>query len=160
MSRRATPTDELFPAYPPVVALTKAAQPTFFQREMTESTAKKCHSSTKDLPVPKTKVQPKLRDIPTSDLYFSDHPLSNYIVQQVRDKTFDGTNHRDLPPNEVDVLALNEIAVSEGEGFFFFLPNRSSWSRQTYEPRSRGPTAENMRYHESFSVIVISLTSI
>lgn len=97
-------------------------------------------------PAPKLKAQLQLRDIPTSDRYFTAHSLGDYVSLQVRDKTYDGTNDRLLPSNEIDVLALNELAASEGQGFSMFLPSRHSWSRQTFEPRSRGPRPEDLRY--------------
>ncbi|CAO2652461.1 Nn.00g007440.m01.CDS01 [Neocucurbitaria sp. VM-36] len=96
-------------------------------------------------PKPLPKALPKLRDLPHSSCHFWKKQLNEYVAQQVRDRTYDGTNDRYLPPNEIDALALNEIAVSEGQGFFLFLPNRNSWNHQTYEPKSRGPRPQDLR---------------
>ena len=69
---------------------------------------------------------PKLREIPISPRYFWLEELSDHIRQQVCDRTHDGANDRLLLPNEIDALALNEIAVVRGAGFFMFLLNRNS----------------------------------
>ncbi|KAH3938815.1 hypothetical protein HBH98_172470 [Parastagonospora nodorum] len=95
--------------------------------------------------VPRVKVLPKLREIPASQRQFWKEELSDHVAQQVRDKTHDGSNDRSLLPNEIDALALNEIAVLRGAGFFMFLPNRHSWSKQTYDPKSRGPGPDSLR---------------
>lgn len=97
-------------------------------------------------PAPLAKTTPRLRDIPTSSRFFWRDELQEYLTQRVRDRTHDSTNDRDLPPNEIDCLALNEIAVSEGQGFFFFLPSRVSFSHQTFDPKNRGPSIEDLRY--------------
>ncbi|KAJ5062907.1 hypothetical protein J3E74DRAFT_239996, partial [Bipolaris maydis] len=86
------------------------------------------------------KSLPRLREIAPSAQHFWKDDLDEYLTQQVRDRTYDSTNDRNLPANEIDALALNEIAVARKEGFFFFLPSRSSWSRQTFNPPNRGPS--------------------
>ena len=86
------------------------------------------------------KSSPKLRDLPLSQSAFCKAELDEYLAQKVCDTTHDSTNDRILPPNEIDALGLNEIAVSKGEGYFFFLPNRNSWGKQSFDPKSRGPT--------------------
>lgn len=96
-------------------------------------------------PKPLPQALPKLREIPPAPAYFWKQPLHEYLNQEARDKTYDGTNSRKLPPNEIDALALNEVAAAKGQGFFLFLPSRNSWSHQTYEPKSRGPTLDNLR---------------
>jgi hypothetical protein len=85
----------------------------------------------------------KLREIPLTT-QFAKEQLDEYLTQQIHDKTYDGTNDRHLPPNELDALALNEIAVSRGQGYFFFLPSRNSWNHQTFEPKSRGPQPDGL----------------
>ncbi|KAH3968506.1 hypothetical protein HBH98_172270 [Parastagonospora nodorum] len=94
---------------------------------------------------PLAKSIPRLRDIALSPRCFWKDDLQAYLIQKVRDRTYDSTNDRDLPSNEIDCLALNEIAVAEGQGFFLFLPNRSSWSHQTSEPKSRGPSLGSIK---------------
>ncbi|KAJ4352265.1 uncharacterized protein N0V89_007612 [Didymosphaeria variabile] len=42
----------------------------------------------------------------------------------VQDDAGDGTNALSLRPNEVAVMALNEVAVARGRGFFWHLPSR------------------------------------
>jgi hypothetical protein len=88
----------------------------------------------------------RLRDLPISPRCFWKADLSSQILQRVLDKTHDGTNDRWLPPNEIDSMALNEIAVTFGSGFFFFLPNRHGWSKQAFDPKSRGPDPSSLRY--------------
>lgn len=51
-----------------------------------------------------------------------------------------------LLPNEIDTLALNEIAVLRGAGFFMFLLNWNSWSKQVFDLKSRGPEPDSLRY--------------
>ncbi|USP75478.1 hypothetical protein yc1106_02752 [Curvularia clavata] len=103
---------------------------------------------TADDPVSKAsgaKTLLRLREIPTSQRYFWREELSSHIRQQVRDRTHDGANDRPLLPNEIDALALNEIAVLRGAGFFMFLPSRNSWNKQMFDPKNRGPAADSLR---------------
>jgi len=104
--------------------------------------AKEKKKSHKD---PRNSPSPRLRDIPTSPRHFWQPQLSAYVAQRVLDRTHDGTNERWIPANEIDALALNEIAVAQQSGFFQFLPSRNSWSRQTFDPKSRGPASDGLR---------------
>jgi hypothetical protein len=99
---------------------------------MDNSAAKKTKKPTKD-------EIPLIRELPTSARYFWKGTYAEYVRQEISDKTADGTNPRKLPPNEILALALNEVAAKAGSGFFFHAPNRDSWSRQAFEPKSRGP---------------------
>jgi hypothetical protein len=46
------------------------------------------------------------------------------LHQAVQDTAGDGTTAPSLRANEVTVMALNEIAVAQGRGFFWHLPTR------------------------------------
>ena len=78
-----------------------------------------------------------LRTLPESSRYFWKTSHSEQLSQTVYDKRSDG-NKRLLPANEVAVMALNEIAVTRGQGFFFYLKNRTCWRGAPQDcPRSR-----------------------
>jgi len=116
-----------------------------------DATATSPTNSTSREPRPKRqhKTVPRLRDITPSSRCFWKEDIREHLAQQIKDRTYDSTNERDLPANEIDALALNEIAVAHKDGFFFFLPSRTSWSRQTFEPSNRGPAPGSLRYVES-----------
>ena len=78
-----------------------------------------------------------LRTLPESSRYFWKTSHSEQLSQTVHDKRSDG-NKRLLLANEVAVMALNEIAVTRGQGFFFYLKNRTCWRGEPQDcPRSR-----------------------
>lgn len=66
-----------------------------------------------------------LRSIPQSEHYFWDQSQPRQLHQPVTDK-LGGGSHRKLPENESAVMALNELAVQRGRGFFFHFRNRDS----------------------------------
>jgi hypothetical protein len=100
-------------------------------------------------PSRRPKPIPKLRDLDINECLFLHDSLSDYLGQKFYDKTHDTSNDRWLPPNEIDAMALNDIAVTNGQGFFFFLPTRNSWSRQAYDPESRGPPQDSLGYYHT-----------
>ena len=90
-------------------------------------------------PDSKVKASPTLtlRTLPESSRYFWKTSHSEQLSQTVYDKRSDG-NQRLLPANEVAVMALNEIAATRGQGFFFHLKNRTCWRGAPQDcPRSR-----------------------
>lgn len=80
-----------------------------------------------------------LRDLPISARYFWRDTVEEFVQQEVLDRFYDDANPRPLPANEVLVLALNEIAAERRYGFFFHLPNRMSWTRNNFNPKTRTP---------------------
>lgn len=83
-----------------------------------------------------------LRDIPpTTGLLQSD--TAAQLSLEIADKDANGYM-RDLPGNEILVMALNEIAADRGRGFFFYLPFREAWKKTDsldLLPASRIPSA-------------------
>ncbi|KAF1994039.1 hypothetical protein P154DRAFT_624999 [Amniculicola lignicola CBS 123094] len=46
----------------------------------------------------------------------------------------DGSEKRPLPPNELAVMALNEVAAAHGIEFLYHMPNRDSWRHESVKP--------------------------
>lgn len=90
----------------------------------------------------KSKIERQhLRGLQQSDRYFWKTSYSTQLDQTIFDKVSDGTS-RQIPPNEITVMALNEIAVQRGRGFFLHLKNRDGWKKHPSEelcPASRVP---------------------
>src|SRR5215475_15494487 len=69
---------------------------------------------------PPKSSQTFLRNISSTDYLFSNDPspsISDWI----------NCNVRLLPRNETLVMALNEIAVQRGRGYFLYIRNRDGW---------------------------------
>ena len=64
-----------------------------------------------------------LRTLPQSSRHFWKTSHLDQVSQSMND--YIGVK-RELPPNEIAVMALNEIAVERGHGFFFHLKSRVS----------------------------------
>jgi hypothetical protein len=64
-----------------------------------------------------------IRDIPKSTRYFWQDSVADQVALLVYDYT-SSVVKRTLNPNEILAMALNEIAYSQGEGFFFYLRTR------------------------------------
>ncbi|KAJ4345676.1 uncharacterized protein N0V89_011811 [Didymosphaeria variabile] len=64
-----------------------------------------------------------LQELPL-DFTFVKSSYQSQVQQVVRDNAGDGTTTTGLRANEVTVMALNEIAVAHGRGFFWHFPNR------------------------------------
>jgi hypothetical protein len=65
------------------------------------------------------------------------------LALDVADKDSNG-HVRELPGNEVLVMALNEIAAEQGRGFYYYLPFREAWKKHDsidLLPVSRRPVA-------------------
>ena len=81
-----------------------------------------------------------LRDLGPSGRHFWRDSLAEQLSQSVNDKGTDG-NLRKLPGNEITVMALNEIAVQRGRGFFYhFRETHGGWkshSKESLWPGSR-----------------------
>lgn len=74
-----------------------------------------------------------LRDLEQSDRHFWKDSLAEQLAQSVKDKSTDG-NLRKLPGNETTVMALNEIAVQRGRGFFYhFRETHGGWKSHSNE---------------------------
>jgi len=82
-------------------------------------------ASTEDQALPVGGDPRLLRNIPCSKRHFWKASSTSQLSQKVYDKDMNG-HKRALPGNEVFVMALNEIATDRGQGFFLYLPNRST----------------------------------
>lgn len=71
--------------------------------------------------------EPSLRELSLSDFHFWRDSPSEQFSLTVTDQKSDG-NTRALPKNEIIAMALNEIAVRYGRGFFFHLLSRRGWT--------------------------------
>lgn len=74
-----------------------------------------------------------LRQLP-QEYRFLKSTYAEHKSQVIYDKTADGTNKRELYPNELATMALNELAVSRGRGLFYHLPSRESWRKEPAKP--------------------------
>ena len=95
-----------------------------------------------NLPLP-LNDSPKLAlyDIPTSERYFWKESIGQQLALAVFDK-YPEQIVRPMPKYEILVMALNEIAVCYGYGFFFHLPFKDSQPKAPSEelcPPSRRP---------------------
>lgn len=82
-----------------------------------------------------------LYNIPTSERYFWKEAIMQQLALAVFDKYPDQTD-RPMPKHEILVMALNEIAVCHGYGFFFYLPFKDRQRKALKEefcPPSRVP---------------------
>jgi len=87
-----------------------------------------------------------LSNLSTSPRFFSKDRHEEFVSLSVYENSFDSTNHRTLPINELDVLALNEIAASHKNGYFFHLPNRNSGSKVNFNRKAvQDPVQESRR---------------
>lgn len=73
-----------------------------------------------------------LRELLCSKRLFWKDDSAEQLSQQVSDRNNRGVK-RILPQNEVTVMALNEIAVYAGRGFFQHLPSRDVWKTPANE---------------------------
>lgn len=70
-----------------------------------------------------------LKDLPNSrERFFCQNTYEAQLGLRVTDKIKSG-GERKLPDNEMLVMALNEVAVSRGSGFFFHIRNRDCWKK-------------------------------
>ena len=83
---------------------------------------------------PDCAVNMKLREIPPSRRQFWKETQAEQFAQKVIDQNQD-YGKRDLPGNEVVVLALNEIAAEKGRMYFYFLPSRRAYDKTKQEGR-------------------------
>lgn len=85
---------------------------------------------------------PILRDmLQTTSLLMPD--AASQLELKVADKDSNGYL-RELPDNEVLVMALNESAAAQGRGFYYYLPFREAWKKHdsvNLLPKSRVPIA-------------------
>ena len=92
---------------------------------------------------PKTsKHSPVLRDLPLTTRFLQSDAAAQ-LALQISDKDTNGFV-RELPDNEVLVMALNEISAERGRGFFYYLPFREAWKKHdsiNLLPISRRPVA-------------------
>lgn len=65
---------------------------------------------------------------PSQSLLFCKDTYEEQAKFRVVDKLKTG-GERNLPSNEILVMALNEIAVLRGHGFFLHLRNRDCWKK-------------------------------
>lgn len=82
-----------------------------------------------------------LRMLERSDRYFWQRSYKEQVQQTMADKHTNG-GIRLLPPNEITVMALNEICAHRGRGFFFFFKSRDAWKKPPSTmlcPPSRAP---------------------
>lgn len=82
-----------------------------------------------------------LYDIPLSNRFFWKEPVIEQLALRVVDKYPEQTT-RPMPKHEILVMALNEIAVHHGYGFFFYLPSKDGQRKnpsQEHCPSSRLP---------------------
>lgn len=100
---------------------------------------KRAHGDDEDgarAPRKRMKVEGTLRMLPTTADYFLQH-----CGETLMDKNLYG-RVRELPRNEKDTMALNEIAARQRRAFFFFLPSHQVWKtpdREPLRPLSRVP---------------------
>lgn len=88
---------------------------------------------------PPTKVF--LHDIPTSKRHFWKESIVEQLALEMADKYPEQTT-RPMSKHEILVMALNEIAVHYGYGFFFHLPSKGGQRKTPNDevcPRSRVP---------------------
>ncbi|KAG9526408.1 hypothetical protein KCV07_g865, partial [Aureobasidium melanogenum] len=69
-----------------------------------------------------------LREIEKSDRFFWKTDQNEQWSMSVFDKMTNGKK-RPLAKNEIAVMALNEIAAANGQGFFFHLRNKEFWKK-------------------------------
>jgi hypothetical protein len=95
-------------------------------------------AAVKNHPKPKAGRQ-YLRTLERSDRCFWKTSHSAQLDQTIFDKSSDGTS-RQIPSNEIAVMALNEIAVHHKRGFFLHFKGRDGWKKRPSEelcPASR-----------------------
>jgi len=73
-----------------------------------------------------------LRELPRSDRLFWKTDLSEQLAQKARDKHTDNTP-RNLLRHEIETMALHEVAVFRGRGFFQYLPSREALKKPKTE---------------------------
>ena len=89
----------------------------------------------------KNSLKVALYDIPTSERYFWKESIGQQLALTVFDK-YPEQIVRPMPKYEILVMALNEIAVYHGYGFFFHLPFKDNQPKAPSEelcPPSRCP---------------------
>ncbi|KAH0175063.1 hypothetical protein KCU67_g446, partial [Aureobasidium melanogenum] len=77
-----------------------------------------------------------LRDLSLSATFFWDQTQKKHISSPISDKVAVG-KQRDLPENELVVMALNEIAVQRGRGFFLHFRNRDTLKKTSGGAKSK-----------------------
>ena len=79
--------------------------------------------------------QVRLRTLSLSDHYFWKNTHSEHLSQTIGDKKSDGSI-KPLPQNEITVMALDEIAATQGAGFLSHLKSRPCWNKTPNAPRA------------------------
>ena len=69
-----------------------------------------------------------LRDIPASGRYFWKESLAEQFALEMADRNPE-QKLREMPKHEILTMALNEVAVDKGYGFFFYLAPRDGGRR-------------------------------
>ncbi|KEQ85229.1 hypothetical protein M438DRAFT_272025 [Aureobasidium pullulans EXF-150] len=83
-----------------------------------------------------------LRNLPISGRHFWKGTLAEQLSATQLDNRPTNKSKRSMPGNELTVMALNEVAISHGRGFFFHVLGRDSWTSWPTEdmhPKSRVP---------------------
>lgn len=78
---------------------------------------------------PRKPGKQSLRDLPTSKRYFWAASWEEQWNLSITDRRPHGTTMRLMSKNESTAMALNEIAVEKGRGFFYHLRNKEYWKK-------------------------------
>lgn len=87
-----------------------------------------------------------LRSLPLSAHYFWDDSQPKHMNHTTTIDKASTSGNRNLPENEIAVMALNEVAADRGRGFFFHFRNRDCWKKAKGDtcPTSRTPILQPM----------------
>ncbi|PVI07462.1 hypothetical protein DM02DRAFT_648946 [Periconia macrospinosa] len=99
-------------------------------------------------PAGKTEAKLLLRTLPL-EYEFRKDTYGEQVGTEVNDKSRDGTSWLKLGANVTTAMALNEVAASQGRGFFLHLPSRETNSRfagKGRNPPAPGPLYPNLVY--------------